>query len=805
MSTENNKMVNFFKYSIYFTLLIFASIFIALAGSYLYLQPHLPDVESLTDIKLQVPLRIYSADGKLMGEFGEQRRTPISYQDTPKLLVQAFISAEDGDFYQHHGISGKSLLRAASQMLTNSDVQTGGSTITMQVAKNYFLTPDRNIIRKVREILLALQIEQQLSKEQIMELYINKIFLGHRAYGIVAAAQVYYGKPVEHLTLEQFATIAGIPKAPSAYNPIADPERSLHRRNWILSRMLKLGYIDELDYNEAIAMPITASKHQVAIDFNAPYISEMARLEAVRLYGIDAYTAGLNIYTSIDSQLQEKAQNAVKNGLHAYDERHGFRKPHHIKNLDTNNLSASFKLIADIPPLYAGIVTQVSDHELAVTLRSGDSLVLDWSDLSQIKPYINANSIGQPIDSTRDVFQKGDVLYFKQDQDNEWRISQVPEAEAALVSLNPDDGAILALVGGYDFYKSKYNRATQAKRQIGSNIKPFIYAAGLDAGLTAATVINDAPIVFESSELEDVWRPRNAGAFSGPTRLRTALFQSKNLVSVRLLRQIGIPHTISYLENFGFERDRLPKDLSLALGSPSFTPLEVATAYAVLANGGYKIEPYLITSIEDSDGNKIYLSNPLTVCPHCKDAPDKVVESIDDAEEIDSNEEPPKLRIAPRVIDESITFIIDDILKDSIRLGTARRALGLNRTDIAGKTGTTNGPTDLWFTGYQQHIVTTTWLGMNNNSQLGQHEYGATATLPMWMEFMQQALKNLPQEAREQPSSVVSVLINKDTGKLAHPGDANSLFEFIQSHLLDKIERSPQEDEMNDINLEDIF
>lgn len=802
-------MVKFFKYSTYFTLLLISSIFIALSGAYLYLQPRLPDVETLTDIKLQVPLRIYTSDGKLMGEFGEQRRTPIAFQDTPPLLIQAFISAEDGDFYQHHGISGKSLLRAISQMLTNSDVQTGGSTITMQVAKNYFLTPERNIIRKVREILLALQIEQQLSKQQIMELYINKIFLGHRAYGIVAAAQVYYGQPVEHLTLEQLATIAGIPKAPSAYNPIADPERALQRRNWILSRMLKLGYIDELDYNEALATPITASKHQVAIELNAPYVSEMARLEVLRLFGNEAYTAGLNVYTSIDSQLQKSAQQAVKNGLHAYDQRHGFRKPHHISSFNVNDPAPAFKQIADIPPLYASIATQVDDFKVEAILRNGETVTLDWPDLSHIKPYINANTFDRPIESAKKIIRKGDVLYLKQNTENEWEISQVPEAEAALVSLNPDNGAILALVGGYDFYKSKYNRATQAKRQIGSNIKPFIYAAGLDAGLTAATVINDAPIVFESSDLEDVWRPRNAGAFSGPTRLRSALFQSKNLVSVRLLRQIGITHAVNYLEKFGLERDRLPKDLSLALGSPSFTPLEVATAYAVLANGGYKVEPYLINSIKDSSNNELFLAQPLTVCPNCEPPAEPtrhdetMLEEYGKTESFDSDKH--LIRIAPRVIDESIAFIIDDILKDTIRLGTARRALSLERNDIAGKTGTTNGPTDLWFTGYQKHLVTTTWLGMNNNSQLGQYEYGATATLPMWIEFMQQALKSLPQEEREQPNNVVSVLINKETGKLAHPGDKNSMFEYIQSDHLDKLERDQQEGNLYDINLEDIF
>lgn len=801
-------MVNFIRTLTYFTFLAFATVFIVLAGSFLYLQPGLPDVETLTDIKLQVPLRIYSADGKLMGEFGEQRRTPIAFEETPTAMVQAFISAEDGDFFQHRGISTKSLLRAVSQMLTNSDVQTGGSTITMQVAKNYFLTPERNITRKVREIFLALQIEQQLSKEQIMELYINKIFLGHRAYGVVAAAQVYYGKPINELSLEQFATIAGIPKAPSAYNPLTNPERALQRRDWILSRMLKLGYITQDNYEEAVTTPITASRHQQNIELNAPYISEMARLEVIRAYGAAAYTDGLRVYTTIDSRLQESAQQAVKKGLHDYDQRHGFRKPHHLAQLKSIGVEAAFKTVADIPPLYAAIVTEVKDKELTAVLRSGEMVQLGWEVLSTIQPYLNPNAFGKPITSTRGVIRYGDVLYLQQ-VDDQWQLSQVPEAEAALVSLDPYNGAIVSLVGGYDFYKNKYNRATQAKRQIGSNIKPFVYAAGLAAGLTAATVINDAPIVFESSELEDVWRPRNAGAFSGPTRLRSALYQSKNLVSVRLLRQIGLNHTIDYLENFGFDKQSLPRDLSLALGSPSFTPLEVATAYAVIANGGYKVEPYLVQSILDSDEQAIYEAQPYVVCPECKPEivnTQPISVTLNNTAQSDGDDLAAQQALAaPRVIDEGIAFIIDDILKDTIRYGTGRRALTLQRDDIAGKTGTTNGPTDLWFTGYQNHIVTTTWMGMNNNSLLGQHEYGATATLPIWIDFMKDALALQAHSQREQPSEIVSVLINKDTGKLTYPGDSNGIFEFIQASIVDQMETMQRGTGQEEINLEDIF
>src|SRR5690554_3207515 len=680
-------MPTMIKYLTCITFAALSALIIAVSGAYLYLAPKLPDVNTLVDIQLKVPLRIYSADHKLIGEFGEQRRTPIAFEDVPSDLINAFIAAEDGEFYNHHGISFKGLSRAIVQMLTDSDVQTGGSTITMQVAKNYFLTPERHIIRKIRELFLALQIERELSKEQIMELYINKIFLGHRSYGIVAAAQVYYGKPVDQLTLEQFATLAGIPKAPSNFNPITDPNRALIRRDWILSRMLKLSYIDQQQYQTAIETPISASPHQVAIDLNAPYIAEMARRETLNLYGEAAYTDGLKVYTSIDSRLQEVAQLAVKEGLHAYDNRHGYRRPQRMHKLDLNDpqaIAQAFTRVADIAPYSAAIVTLSEGQQLQALLRSGEEITVDWESIASRNPYINENRVGAAPTAASDIINVSDVIYVEKNDEDKWLLAQIPNAEAALVSINPNNGSIIALVGGYDFYKSKFNRATQAERQIGSTIKPFVYAAALTKGFTAASVINDAPLVIESSQMEDVWRPRNAGAFTGPTRFRSALYLSKNLVSVRILRQMGVSHAINSLSAFGFDHSKLPRDLSLALGSPSFTPMTVANAYAVLANGGYRVEPYLIESIYDSNNKRIYQASPLVVCPDCKtDNSDENTANkttgLADSENAEIEDPTPTLRIAPRVIGEDIAFIIDSILQDTIRRGTAGRARALQR------------------------------------------------------------------------------------------------------------------------------
>ena len=788
-------MAKIIKFLTCFTVACISTVIIAISGAYLYFAPNLPDVDTLTDIQLQVPLRIYSNDGLLIGEFGEQRRTPVAFQDVPTDFINAFLAAEDDQFYHHPGISIKGLARAGYQMLSASDTQTGGSTITMQVAKNYFLTPERNIIRKIREIFLAIEIERKLEKEQILELYINKIFLGHRAYGINAAAQVYYGKPIDELNLAQFAMIAGLPKAPSSYNPISNPERALIRRNWILQRMLALGYIDNAQYQYAFEQPVTAKRHRLSIDLHAPYIAEMARLEILSVYGENAYTDGLRVYTTVNGTLQDTAQNALRSGLHSYDERHGYRRPQHLADTKPETLESAFSRLYPIAGLVPAVAMEVHENHVVGQLHDGSQFTIEWENgLEGQRPYITENRVGREAGKAADIVRVGDVIRVSRDDDDNWHLRQLPDAEGALVSLNPDNGAILALVGGYDFYKSRFNRATQAERQIGSTIKPFVYAAALSQGFTAASIVNDAPIVVETSQLEEAWRPRNAGAFAGPIRLREALYQSKNLVSVRVLRDIGVGNAINYISRFGFERDKLPRDLSLALGSPSFTPMTVSAAFATFANGGYKIEPYLIDRIYDSHNELVYQAIPATVCHQCDPF-------TFDSENPLSDDTP----LAPRIIDEDAAFIINDILRDVIQRGTARRARSLGRDDIAGKTGTTNGPTDAWFAGYHANVVTTTWIGFDNNSPLGHREFGGSAALPIWIEYMQEALSNQPVIHREQPDSVVSVLIDRESGKRSRPGAANSMFEYIQATALDRMEMKQDASKESPAGIEDLF
>jgi penicillin-binding protein 1A len=781
-----------------------AGAMLIISSAYLYLAPRLPSVDALRDIQLQTPLRIYSADGQLMGEFGEKRRTPVNYIDTPALFIQAILAAEDDSFNEHHGVDIKGLLRAAAQLIATGHIQTGGSTITMQVAKNFFLSREKTFSRKFNEIFLALQIERELSKEEILELYINKIYLGHRAYGIQAAAQVYYGTSIDQLNLAQLAMIAGLPKAPSSFNPITNPARALIRRNWILGRMLTLEFIDQQQYELAVKQPITARYHGLDVGLDAPYIAEMARQELLSRYGRNAYTDGYQVVTTVNSQLQRKAQQAVINGLLTYDQRHGYRGA--IANFaDQPELwpkhLGDFRSYGGLQP---AIVTEIEDKALSALLANGETTRLTWEDgLSSMRPYINENAQGPKPKSVSDFAKVGDLIQLKEKPGGGWLFSQIPAAQAALVSLSPHNGAIISLVGGFDFQQSKFNRATQAHRQPGSNFKPLIYTAALEHGFTAASLINDAPIVFNDSSLEGTWRPANdSGKFYGPTRLRKALYFSRNLVSIRLLRDLGIKNAIDYVSRFGFDKKNLPHDLSLALGSFALTPLQLATVYASFANGGYYVEPYLIDKIMDSQGKVIFQANPLTVCPQCQSAETQeqassaLTEEDKDDTQIAQNEEPANIeevlkqaadevvtmvpRPAPRVIEERTAFIIDSILKDVIKRGTGRRALTLNRSDIAGKTGTTNGPIDAWFSGYQQTAATTTWLGFDQNQKLGRREYGGSAALPIWIEFMEAALAGVPVENRQQPDGIVTVLIDPKTGERASSNQQDAIFEIFR-------------------------
>jgi penicillin-binding protein 1A len=806
---------------------------VVLASFYLYLSPQLPPVDTLRQVQLQTPLRIYSSDQKLIGEFGEKRRSPIRFDQIPQQYIDAILSAEDDDFYDHHGVSIKGLLRAVSQLLQTGRKQGGGSTITMQVARNFFLSFKQTYARKFNEILLALQIERELSKQEILELYVNKIFLGNRAYGIQAAAQVYYGSNIDQLNVAQLAMIAGLPKAPSTFNPIVNPKRALIRRNWILGRMLSLGNLAQADYDKAIKEPITAQYHGLKLDLNAPYLAEMARKHAIDLFGNKAYTDGYTITTTIDSVLQRAAQESLRKGLITYDKRHGYRGPeqtliqegdHYLEEWQTQ-----LKAMPSFGGLYAAVVTFVGETTIEAMLSSGERVLLEWDDgLSSARAYITENRRGPRPKSASELFGTGDVIRVA-DNEGSWSLQQVPAAQSALVALNPENGGIRSLVGGFDFNQSNFNRAIQAKRQPGSNFKPFVYTAALENGFTAASLVNDAPIVVDDASLEGTWRPENSsGKFLGPTRLRKALYQSRNLVSIRVLRAIGINNAIASMDRFGLGDEALPRDLSLALGSYALTPLQVATGYAIFANGGYRVEPYLIEKITTVDDQIAYEALPLTVCRWCEqeeqealnaqeNAPsttganntqqnDGAYGSEDDQDFVESSnledllgdsyaeertsENPidtPIYPRAPRVIDEKVAYIIDSMLKDVVRKGTGVKAKALGRNDLAGKTGTTNGPTDAWYSGYNRHLVATTWLGFDQNSNLGIREFGGSAALPIWIDYMRTALEGVPESVLEQPDGLVTVRIDPRTGNIAEPGNPNAVFEVFREENVSKI------------------
>lgn len=773
---------NFLKFLSWSLLTVASGVALVSASAFLYLSPALPSVESLLDAKFQTPLRVYSQDNLLIAEYGEKRRTPIQFDQVPPLLIRAFMAAEDDRFYSHPGVDAIGLLRAAVQLVTTGSIQSGGSTITMQVAKNFFLSHERVFSRKFNEILLALQIERQLPKDKIFELYLNKIYLGNRSYGVEVAAQVYYGKSIDELDLAQMAMIAGLPKAPSRYNPINDPRRALIRRDWILGRMKDLEYISEAQYNEAIKQPVTASYHGARMELDAPYIAEMVRQELFEQYGQDAYTEGYKVYTTIDSEQQEAANRAVANGLMAYSERHGYHGP--VTNfLDSDNQESWQERIDQISSrgvLLPAVVTEVREDEVAIDLKEGAKGTITLENLNWAKPFLSVNSTGKKPETPADVLKVGDQIWVRTNEDGSYRLAQEPVAQSALISMQPQDGAILSLVGGYNYYNSMYNRATQAVRQTGSSFKPFIYAAALANGMTAATIINDAPIVFDDAGLEDSWRPNNDNMkFNGPTRLREGLYRSRNLVSIRILRQIGINTTINYLKQLGFKESGMSRDLSLSLGNASMTPLELASGYAVFANGGFRIEPYFIERIE-LDDKVIRQANPVVACnDNCTE-----IKQDEDLLLMDQLTAPePSLSIAPKVMSPQVNYIMNDILDDVIWKGTGQRAKVLKRHDLGGKTGTTNDSKDAWFVGFNPDVLTAVWLGMDDHSTLGRWEYGANAALPIWVDYMQTALADKPEHKRIQPEGLVTLKISEDTGQLASPGDPRAIFEiFRQEH-----------------------
>lgn len=700
------------------------------------------------------------------------RRAPIKFYDIPQDFVNALLAAEDDNFANHSGVDLTSLVRAGTQLLRSGHIQSGGSTITMQVAKNFFLTSERSFSRKINEILLALQIERELSKNEILELYVNKIYLGNRAYGIEAAAQVYYGKSIRDTSLSQMAMIAGLPKAPSRFNPLANAPRSKERRDWILGRMHKLGYIDQERYDAAIAEPIDASYHGPAPELEAPYIAEMVRAEMVGRYGSDAYTEGFNVTTTVPSNLQSDANTAVREGLASYDSRHGYRGP--ITRLPGMTKSAWLEELVkqrNIGGLEPAIVTQVETSGALVLSRNGEEEAVPWASMKWARPFLNTNSLGPRPQTPSDVVQVGDLIRVKREADGSLSFRQIPAAQAALVSLDPTNGAIRALVGGFSFDQSNYNRAIQAKRQPGSSFKPFIYSAALDKGFTAATLVNDAPIVFQEAGMEEAWRPKNDNnTFLGPIRLREALYKSRNLVSIRVLQAIGMNYALNYVSKFGFNRDELPRNLSLALGTANLTPMEIASGWGVFANGGFKVNPYLIERIESRDGEALFIANPATV---------PAAPATLDSEPQATPENTPA--VAERIIDERTAYILSNMLQDVIKKGTGRRALEMKRSDLAGKTGTTNDSKDSWFSGFNADYVTTVWAGFDQPESLGRREYGGTVALPIWMSYMSAALNGKPAHIQPEPEGIMTLRIDPLSGRAASPGTANAYFELFKN------------------------
>jgi len=798
-------LIKFFKFGLWSFLLSAIVGAIALVSAYLYLEPRLPATENLRFVEFQVPMRVYTRDGKLLAEFGEKRRLPLTYEQLPEQIIQAFLAAEDNRFFEHPGVDYQGILRAALQLVLTGKKRQGGSTITMQVARNFFLSREKTYTRKLNEILLALKIERELPKEKILELYLNKIYLGHRSYGVGAAAQVYYGKTVAQLTLAQTAMIAGLPKAPSSFNPITNPQRALERRNYVLDRMKKLGYISTEAYQSAITAPVTARLHAANIEVEAPYVAEMVRTEMNKRYGDQIYTKGYFVYTTLDSRLQTAANSALRQALQAYDMRHGYRGPEQHLELDENTDDATldrllkkFRPIADLRP---GIVTQVGEKRVDVYLGRGQHIGIDWRGLQWAAPYQSENRKGAKPKRAADILQPGDLIRVllqepgqKKDkaknkgQDNTppepyWRLAQLPAVEGALVSLDPNDGALLALVGGYDYFSSKFNRATQAKRQPGSGFKAFIYSAALEAGFTPASLINDAPVVVDDPSLEGAWRPENySGKFFGPTRLRWALTKSRNLVSIRLLRSMGIKHALQHAARFGFDPDALPHNLSLALGSAAVTPLQMAAGYAILANGGYRVEPYFIARIEGSNHQVLYQAEPVRVCEECPQA-DQEEQAEADAQ---TGESSPADRIAPRAISPQNWYLMNSMMRDVIRRGTGRRARALGRKDLAGKTGTTNDQKDAWFNGFNRSVVAIAWVGFDSAKPLGRGEVGGRAALPAWMAYMKEALKGVPEVPLKMPPGIVSVRIDPKTGKRARAGQKDAIFEVFRSENVPK-------------------
>ena len=818
-----------------------------ICAGYLIIQTNatLPDAQSIKGVELKVPLRVYSSEGHLISEFGDERRKPTSIEDIPQALIDAVLASEDDGFYEHSGIDITGLFRAALSNLRSGQTQQGASTITMQVARNFFLSREKTYTRKFKEVLLAIKLEQILTKNEILSLYLNKIFLGHRAYGYGAAAEVYYGRELNQLSLAETSMLAGLPKAPSTFNPLRNPRRALIRRNYVLGRLKDLGKIDVETYTQEIAAPITAQKHGRRTQLDAPHIAEMVRAKLIEELGEQAYWGGLNVHTTIIADKQIAAEQALRSGLQSYDRRHGFRGPISKVDLSILNNDAEHRVDEDDPDAvtledqYAELLNAfpnsreqqaalvISSEELSAVVYSREygEIKLELKDARWARRHLTANKRGDAPKSMAELVSPGDIIYIQpivnqdtaakedlvddQNAKIRWKLSQIPNISGALISIAPNNGRILSLVGGYDFFLNKYNRAVQSIRQPGSNIKPFIYSASLNKGFTPTTLISGAPIVMTDPVHGTVWRPENySGEFFGPTRMRVALSKSLNLVSIRLLRAVGIPYTREYLERFGIDMNRFSPTLTMALGSGGITPLEMLSAYGTLANSGYKVEPYFIDHITDRNGEIVYQAQLPEFCDACyadflpkpsfdpallEDADFYMPELADEILEPEPEEETvanideileSNFYDAPRVMTKANNFLMVSMLKDVVRRGTARKALALNRQDLAGKTGTTNDYVDAWFTGFNSQVATTVWVGFDEPTTMGKGEAGSVAALPIWVNYMRDALKDVPEDTPEIPEWIEEGLVNRETGARTDELDPDAVNEYFPIEAL---------------------
>ena len=796
-------MIDLFKSKFFYFLLVLILLPIQITlGVYLYFAPEIPSSSEVASVELQVPLKIFTKDGKLIGEFGEIHRTKLKFEEIPDTFVKAFLAAEDSDYFNHTGVDILSLVRAAYQFLREGEIVSGGGTITMQVARNYVLTKERTFERKLKEIFTALKIDFSFTKEEIFELYVNQIFLGNRAYGIKAAAEIYYDKNLEDLNLAQYAMIAALPKAPSRINPLINPRKAINRRNYVLRRMLALEFIDQTQFDVASSAPVTASFSGISPEVEADYLAEEIRKYIIKNYGLSAYKDGYQVFSTIDSSYQTAAREAVEEGIEDYEERHGFEKPENHEYLlpkSFKNRSEFFYAFAYDPfsyldkfgieleaknPFYKAmefleqqadfknfkpaILISVEDERLLTLNKEGKIENILLANLTKsIRPRINENRKDKKLNNFSEFFESGDLVWLSKDgnQSKSITISIHPKVQSALVSLNPSSGEILALVGGYNFRNSQFNRAIQAKPQLGSNFKPFLYAAAFENGFSPASIIVDSPLVFDDQNLEEIWRPRNAsGKFYGPTRLREALVQSRNVVSVKLLQEVSIKDAKESLEKFGFYKEELPNDLSLALGSYGASPLKNAELFSIFANGGKKVVPYFIDRILFPDGNEINFS---------EEKKSKTGDYLSQWFGTDEREAD-NFSIDPR-----IAFMINDILKEAAQRGTGRKINELGRKDFAAKTGTSNDAESTWFTGFNENILTTVWFGYDNPSSLGNNEFGSTTSLPIWLNYKKQIIDTIPKGKFKKPSGLIARKINLETGELAKPEDERVKFELF--------------------------